>query len=131
MSLSWNYVSKPKRQGVQAARDLLQKAQFDVDEWNQLESRYNDMLKLKGGDDLIELQKVIDCLENRFKVLTDEASVDELYEENKLISKEEFISVMRWKFSIGKDRSKFLMKVSYILFINFYLALFISFEFYF
>ena len=93
--------TKPRRPGVEAARRLIKKP---VEEWEKIEQRYEEMLIAKGGEELLSLQRVVDTLTKRL------SNPDLNINDDNLITKEEFISVMKWKFSIGKDRTNLLMK---------------------
>ena len=92
------------RPGIEGAKALLKKPE---EEWVLMEKSYRDMLKAKGGEELVSLQdEYIDKLTSRFAAVKN-IGTDDVHA---IISKEEFISVMKWKFRKGKDRSNFLMK---------------------
>mmetsp|Transcript_25907 Transcript_25907/g.40216 ORF Transcript_25907/g.40216 Transcript_25907/m.40216 type:complete len:286 (-) Transcript_25907:28-885(-) len=103
------------RPGVKAAKALAQST--DETKWAKIDRRYPEMIKSTGGEKLEQLQKQLDDLSVRFTKKQSSAEADDNdsnYDAaNRTIvplSKDEFMSVVQWKFAKGKDRSAFLMK---------------------
>ena len=104
------------RPGVQAAIALAQST--DATKWSKIDRRYSEMIRSTGAEKLEHLQKKLDDLAVRFKKASANRRSNSSAQpagangapDDAVLSREEFMSVIQWKFAKGKDRSAFLMK---------------------
>ena len=68
--------------------------------WEQIEARYDDMILKTGGDKLVELEKF--CTKLSKKIVSSDEPV---------ITKEELLKIVDWKFTKGKPRYALLNRL--------------------
>jgi len=81
------------REGVDSAISLSKC--MDANEWEQIESKYKEMILSKGGTKLAELDAYCDALGEKLRSLP---------EEKLGLTEEELLQVVQWKFAKGKPR---------------------------